>query len=29
VATSVMRLMGVDAAGFGDRPDCGPVPGLG
>jgi len=29
VATSVMRLMGVDAAGFGDRPECGPVPGLG
>jgi hypothetical protein len=29
VATSVMRLMGVDVAGFGDRPDCGPVPGLG
>ena len=29
LATSVMRLMGVEAAGFGDRPDCGPVPGLG
>jgi hypothetical protein len=29
VATSVLRLMGVDAAGFGSRTDCGPVPGLG
>ena len=28
VATSVMRLMGADVAGFGDRPACGPVPGL-
>jgi hypothetical protein len=26
--TSVLRLMGIEAAGFGDKPDCGPLRGL-
>jgi hypothetical protein len=28
LGTSVLRLMGVDAAGFGDQPECGPIEGL-
>ena len=28
VLTSVARLMGINAAGFGDDQNCGPVPGL-
>src|SRR5262249_26256672 len=28
VGTTILRAMGLDAPGFGDAPDCGPLPGV-